>query len=523
MAATANERIKGIQVHRPIIYGSHARLLTEEEKALAPIGHTHRWTVFFTSAATPPPDPSSSSSSSTKPLSKNAAQDGNTQADMGVDMDYMPGGQDDLSYLIKKVTFRLHETYPNPNRVCDKPPFKVTETGWGEFVVQIRIQFIPESLEKPITLNHPIKLHHWGAPIEGVVESLQHARPGITAAEEGSVAPTEEGGAGTGTAATSAANTPAPDLTAAAAAGTTSGSVDIVMQAEGGDEKKDTGKEGKSEGRSDAGDIKVEGAGGDDTISSNSQAQQPTPRSSNVSAPATAPAGTPAIESKPEATAEAEGGNDSMVTESEIVVDTVAAAARSQAEAEAKADAEAEAEAEAQPPLSIASILPVHSWQYDELIFSDPPRAFLDILNENPPTPLPAKNRRPRDQRDEYEKKHNNQMPASKKGKSTPSNGPGGARGGTVSARGSRANTEVGGTPGPSAGAGASGSITAGIPGEPGSADVPLEFSREMERGEYNKLMDARRKIVEQMDKWRERLIAQEKELNKLKDEVKAM
>jgi len=31
-------------------------------------------------------------------------------------MNYLPGGLDDLSYLLKKVTFRLHETYPNPNR-----------------------------------------------------------------------------------------------------------------------------------------------------------------------------------------------------------------------------------------------------------------------------------------------------------------------------------------------------------------------------------------------------------------------
>jgi hypothetical protein len=31
-------------------------------------------------------------------------------------MDYIPGGADDLSYLLKKVTFRLHETYPNPSR-----------------------------------------------------------------------------------------------------------------------------------------------------------------------------------------------------------------------------------------------------------------------------------------------------------------------------------------------------------------------------------------------------------------------
>ena len=32
------------------------------------------------------------------------------------DMDYVPGGADDLTYMLKKVTFRLHETYPNPSR-----------------------------------------------------------------------------------------------------------------------------------------------------------------------------------------------------------------------------------------------------------------------------------------------------------------------------------------------------------------------------------------------------------------------
>lgn len=36
----ANERIRGLQVYRPIIYGSHARLLTEQEKELAPAGRT---------------------------------------------------------------------------------------------------------------------------------------------------------------------------------------------------------------------------------------------------------------------------------------------------------------------------------------------------------------------------------------------------------------------------------------------------------------------------------------------------
>ena len=31
-------------------------------------------------------------------------------------LDHMPGGGDDLSYLIRKVTFKLHETIPNPTR-----------------------------------------------------------------------------------------------------------------------------------------------------------------------------------------------------------------------------------------------------------------------------------------------------------------------------------------------------------------------------------------------------------------------
>lgn len=31
-------------------------------------------------------------------------------------MDLIPGGADDLGYLFKRVTFKLHDTYHNPNR-----------------------------------------------------------------------------------------------------------------------------------------------------------------------------------------------------------------------------------------------------------------------------------------------------------------------------------------------------------------------------------------------------------------------
>lgn len=37
---SASERIRGVQVYRPIIYGSHARLLSEKEKESAPAGRT---------------------------------------------------------------------------------------------------------------------------------------------------------------------------------------------------------------------------------------------------------------------------------------------------------------------------------------------------------------------------------------------------------------------------------------------------------------------------------------------------
>ena len=59
-----------------------------------------------------------------------------------------------------------------------------------------------------------------------------------------------------------------------------------------------------------------------------------------------------------------------------------------------------------------------------------------------------------------------------------------------------------------------------GIPGEPGSADVPLEFSAEMEKAEWNRLNDARVKIIEEIDRWREKLIGREKEIEALKKQL---
>lgn len=55
------------------------------------------------------------------------------------------------------MTFKLHESYPNSNRVVTKPPYEVTETGWGEFEVIIKIYF-NDPQERPVTVYHLLKL-----------------------------------------------------------------------------------------------------------------------------------------------------------------------------------------------------------------------------------------------------------------------------------------------------------------------------------------------------------------------------
>ncbi|EIW76219.1 yeats-domain-containing protein [Coniophora puteana RWD-64-598 SS2] len=135
--AERGQRVRGLLIHRPIVYGNTAIVLTPiERESLSTPDHTHRWTVAVRSAASPP----------------------------GADM---VGGGDDLTYFIKRVTFKLHDTYTNPTRHIDKPPFEVSETGWGEFDIQIRIQFIPEAVEKPVVFYHHLKLHPWTPHVLG--------------------------------------------------------------------------------------------------------------------------------------------------------------------------------------------------------------------------------------------------------------------------------------------------------------------------------------------------------------------
>ncbi len=40
--------------------------------------------------------------------------------------------------------------------------FEVHETGWGEFEITIKLYYVPESLEKPQTFYHHLRLHPYG-------------------------------------------------------------------------------------------------------------------------------------------------------------------------------------------------------------------------------------------------------------------------------------------------------------------------------------------------------------------------
>ncbi|KAJ7616264.1 yeats family-domain-containing protein [Mycena rosella] len=121
--ATERVCVRDVNIYRPIIYGNTATVLAPKaHEALAATApdHTHTWTVAVRGTASAP------------------------------DQDIVDG-TDDLSHFIKHVTFKLHNTYPNPSRNIDKPPF------------EIRITFVADAGEKPITLYHHLKLHPWTA------------------------------------------------------------------------------------------------------------------------------------------------------------------------------------------------------------------------------------------------------------------------------------------------------------------------------------------------------------------------
>uniref|UniRef100_A0A914VCC3 YEATS domain-containing protein 4 n=1 Tax=Plectus sambesii TaxID=2011161 RepID=A0A914VCC3_9BILA len=119
-AASADGRCKGIVVVRPVVYGNSAIPFGKKRDE---DGHTHEWTIYF-----------------------------------------RPYNNEDASKWIRKVQFKLHDSYANSTRVCEKPPYEVTETGWGEFEITIRV-FFTDPNEKPVSIYHYLRLFQPQVPL----------------------------------------------------------------------------------------------------------------------------------------------------------------------------------------------------------------------------------------------------------------------------------------------------------------------------------------------------------------------
>ncbi|RZF49143.1 hypothetical protein LSTR_LSTR008429 [Laodelphax striatellus] len=106
-------RVKGVTIVKPIVFGNYARYFGKKREE---DGHTHEWTVYL-----------------------------------------KPYLNEDISKYVRKVHFKLHDSYSTPNRIITKPPFEVAETGWGEFEISIKIYFYDPN-ERPVNLYHILKL-----------------------------------------------------------------------------------------------------------------------------------------------------------------------------------------------------------------------------------------------------------------------------------------------------------------------------------------------------------------------------
>jgi len=111
-AVAIQPRVPNTTICLPICYGSIAFPLVKPEEY-----NTHRWTIYVRGP-----------------------------------------NNEDLSHGIAKVVFQLHPSFPQPVREVTAPPFEVTEKGWGEFEVSIRIVWRDAS-EKALVFSHMLKLY----------------------------------------------------------------------------------------------------------------------------------------------------------------------------------------------------------------------------------------------------------------------------------------------------------------------------------------------------------------------------
>lgn len=215
----------------------------------------------------------------------------------------------------------------------------MTETGWGEFEIQVKVFFIPEANEKPLTFYHHLKLHPW---LAHRVQTIPVAPPPPlttdTAAERGETAMDVD--------------QPDPSaVTPAAAVGTGASSQEPV-------EKKDRPESSDTDG-----------------VGSAEDSSKPT----EAEPPSSEPGPEPAAQMPPAETDQP----------SEITSGTTNAASVDLSSAPAAVPSGLSA-----VPGAVNALRPVvdapavvHSWQYEEIVFPEPTEAFYEILVAHPPTP----------------------------------------------------------------------------------------------------------------------------------------
>ncbi|KAL1590768.1 hypothetical protein WHR41_00970 [Cladosporium halotolerans] len=124
MAPSTSKRLKAQKISRHFLIGNTAVQLPHPSFPDPPEGHSKGWKVYV------------------RPL---------------------PNGPD-LSSWLKKVQFKLHHTYADASRTIEAPgPFEISETGYGEFGVEIRLYFPPESGEKAQYREHYLVLGYYGS------------------------------------------------------------------------------------------------------------------------------------------------------------------------------------------------------------------------------------------------------------------------------------------------------------------------------------------------------------------------
>mmetsp|Transcript_33657 Transcript_33657/g.51946 ORF Transcript_33657/g.51946 Transcript_33657/m.51946 type:complete len:112 (+) Transcript_33657:210-545(+) len=65
--------------------------------------------------------------------------------------------EQDLSFLIKKVEFSIHESFPESLITVTEAPFEIHNAGYGEFPISITIYF-QDPHERPLEYTHPLKI-----------------------------------------------------------------------------------------------------------------------------------------------------------------------------------------------------------------------------------------------------------------------------------------------------------------------------------------------------------------------------